>query len=79
MSKKTKTILFRFGRALGATLVAALAAFLVGPEAAGLVPSGLQFVITTFLVPVLLAGEKALRYGGDPGESRPDAPGEVTD
>ncbi len=79
MSKKTKTVLLRVLRALGATVIASVAAFLAGPDVAEIVPGGYQFLVTGITVPLLLGLEKYLRYGGDPGEARPNAEGPVTD
>lgn len=80
MSKQTKTILLRALRSFAAVLIASLAGWLAGPEAASIVPAGYQFIVTGLLIPTLLAVEKWFRYGGDPGEGGDTgAPGAPTD
>ncbi len=60
-----KVIVMRFLRGLGAVLLAFLAAWLVGPDAADLIPEDLQVLLVTVVAPALLALEKLLRDGGD--------------
>ncbi len=60
-----KVIVMRFLRGLGAVLLAFLAAWLVGPDAADLIPENMQILLVTVVAPALLALEKLLRDGGD--------------
>jgi len=69
MTNKTKTVLLRFARVTTATAVASIAGFIAGPDVLSWVPGGYQFLVTGALVPALVAFEKRLRYGSDPGES----------
>lgn len=68
MTKKTKTVLLRFARATAALVVGAVAGFIVGPEALEIVPDPYDTLVTMTVAPALLAAEKWLRFGRDPGE-----------
>lgn len=69
-TSKRKTVLLRLVRTAGATLVAFVIAWLAGPDVADVVGSTQNAVLlAAVLTPLLAAAEKALRYGGDPGET----------
>jgi hypothetical protein len=68
MTAKTKTVLLRFARTLGALGVAALITWVSSPDVLSIVPSGYQWVVLAVVTPALVAAEKWLRYGADPGE-----------
>ena len=65
MTYKRKVIILRFARSLGAMAVAALAAWVAGPDAAELVGEQVQALIVAFGVPALVSLDKILRYGSD--------------
>ena len=69
LTTKWKTVILRGIRSAAAVAVASLAAYVTGPEVTALIPAGYQFLVVGAVVPSLLALEKWLRYGGDPGES----------
>ena len=65
MNPNRKTILLRFARGVGAIVVAAVAAFVVGPEFLDIVPDQFDELVVVIGAPALLALEKFLRDGGD--------------
>jgi len=67
MTDKQKVVLMRFARTLGAVLVASLAAYLVGPDAADVVPKEWLPFVVAVVAPTLTAAEKALRTPSDLG------------
>lgn len=70
MSHKKKTVLLRFARTMGATMLGLLAAWLSGPDGLSLVKDPVaQSFIVAVIVPTLVAANKAIRYGSEPGES----------
>jgi len=68
MTSKIQTVVLRGARAAAAVAVASVAAYVTGPEVTALIPGGYQFLVVGAAVPALLALEKWLRYGSDPGE-----------
>lgn len=68
LSPKVVTVLKRSARALGAVLVGFLVAWLAGPDVTELVGSDTQALVVAVVTPLLLAADKWLRYGSDPGE-----------
>ena len=74
ISSKRATVLKRFARTLGATVLSVVAAWMVGPEALDLVDNpAMQAVIVGVLAPMIVAAEKALRFGEAPGEDPADS------
>lgn len=71
MNRKQKTVMLRFLRTLGATIASSALTVVANPQAWS--HHWKQAVITILLVPTLTATEKALRYGGDPGEGEDNA------
>lgn len=65
MASRRRVILLRFARSIGAVIVAASAAWVVGPEALELVPDRFDELVVLIGAPALLALEKYLRDGGD--------------
>ncbi len=63
MNKKQKVVLMRGLRSLGAVLVAALAGWLAGPQAADIVGEQGQAIVSGVLIPALLMLDKYLRFG----------------
>lgn len=68
MTEKTKTVVLRFVRGTAALVVAALAAWVVSPDVLDIVPDAYDWIVVGVVAPGLLAIDKALRYGSDPGE-----------
>lgn len=70
MNDKQKTVVLRFLRTLGATVVAALLAWVAGPDAVELVGEQTALYLVPVLTALLTAADKALRYGSEEGENR---------
>lgn len=71
---KRMTVLLRFMRTLGASILGFIAVWAAGPDALSLVTDPLhQTILLSVVVPMLVAAEKALRYGDDQGEDPNDA------
>ena len=69
MNKKQKTVLLRWARTLGATVLGLAGAWLAGPQALDLIKDPTQqILVASFLIPTLTALEKTLRYGSGEGE-----------
>lgn len=68
MSLKFKTVLLRFVRGVGGVAVAFSASYVVSEDVLGLVPDQYDWLFIGVLAPALIALEKYLRYGSDPGE-----------
>ena len=69
MTHKNRTVLLRFARTMGATVLGLLAAWISGPNGLSLVKDPvMQSFIVAVVAPTLVAANKALRYGSDPGE-----------
>lgn len=69
MTTKTKTVLLRAARSLGAVAAAFTLKEVASPDILNIVGSHNSWIITVAVVPGLLAAEKWLRYGSDPGET----------
>lgn len=77
LSKKNRTVIARFLRSLGAVVTSFAAAWVVGPDVMGVVDNPLiQSFLVAVVAPTLLAANKYLRFGDDPGEV--DEPAEDT-
>ncbi len=73
VESKRKTVLLRFARTLGASVLGVLAVWAAGPDALELVKDPTQQVILlSIVVPFLTAAEKSLRYGDEKGEDPKD-------
>jgi len=74
ISTKRVTVLKRFARTLGATVLSVVAVWMVGPDALDLVDNpAYQAIIVGVLAPMLVAAEKSLRYGEESGEDPADS------
>ena len=74
ISTKRATVLKRFARTLGATILSVIAAWAVGPEALDMVDNAAaQALIVGVLAPMIVAVEKSLRFGEEPGEDPMDS------
>lgn len=73
MTLKQKTLLLRFARTLGATVIASVVGFLGGHDLLGSLTPTEGVVVSGVLIPFLATAEKSLRFGSDPGEGAPDA------
>jgi len=69
LSDKVKTILFRAVRSAAAVAVAGIIGWLAGPDFAELVGTEYAVLVAAVLTPLLLALDKWIRYGSDPGEA----------
>ena len=65
---KMKVILMRALRTGIAIAISGVIAWLAGPEVADLVGTERAVLLAAVLTPMLVATEKWLRYGSDPGE-----------
>lgn len=68
MTAKTKVVLLRLARSAAAAGVGVLAGFVAGPDIAGIVGEGNMWIVTGVVTPALIALDKFVRYGNDPGE-----------
>jgi hypothetical protein len=69
MSHKNKTVLLRWARGLGATLLANVLVVVTNPAAMNYATNHWQeFLTVNLLIPTITAVEKFLRYGSEPGE-----------
>jgi hypothetical protein len=70
MNDKQKKVLLNFARTLAATVVAALIAWVAGPDAAELIGAQTAVIAVPVLTALLTAAERALRYGNEEGEDK---------
>lgn len=66
---KKKTVILRALRTASAVAVAGFVGWLSGPDVTELLGAQNAVLLAAVATPLLVALEKALRYGKDPGES----------